>query len=177
MSVKWGKQKLEGVKLDTSEPVELFKAQLYTLTQVPPERQKIMGVKGGAVKARRQPAYRPLHPPRARRAPTNRLPRGHAACGARHSTLAQDNANWEDLKVKDGQVLMLMGTADKLPEPPAEKTVFVEVWPPGPSLSLLSPHLNLPWQDLPPAEIAAKNTNPGGLANLGNTCYLNSSLQ
>ena len=32
MNVKWGKQKLEGVKLDTSEPVELFKAQLYTLT-------------------------------------------------------------------------------------------------------------------------------------------------
>ena len=101
MNVKWGKQKLEGVKLDTSEPVELFKAQLYTLTQVPPERQKIMGVKGGAVKARRPPACRPLHPPRARRAPTPWPPRGHAACGARHSTLAQDNANWEDLKVKE----------------------------------------------------------------------------
>jgi hypothetical protein len=50
VSVKWGKQKFEGVELDTSAPVELFKAQLYALTQVPPERQKIMGVKGGTVK-------------------------------------------------------------------------------------------------------------------------------
>ena len=74
MSVKWGKQKLEGVALDTSEPVELFKAQLYALTQVPPERQKIMGVKGGAVKARLAPAARPTRArrmPHARRVPTS----------------------------------------------------------------------------------------------------------
>ena len=32
---------------------EVFKAQLYTLTMVPMERQKIMGVKGGTVKVRR----------------------------------------------------------------------------------------------------------------------------
>ena len=51
VTVKWGKQKLEGVILNQDEPVELFKAQLYALTQVPPERQKIMGVKGGPVKA------------------------------------------------------------------------------------------------------------------------------
>jgi hypothetical protein len=53
VTVKWGKQKFENVELDTSAPVELFKAQLYALTSVPPERQKIMGVKGGTVKARR----------------------------------------------------------------------------------------------------------------------------
>lgn len=118
VTVKWGKQKLENVEMDTAGPIELFKAQLYTLTQVPPERQKIMGVKGGPVK---------------------------------------DDANWQTLGVKQGQVLMLMGTADKLADPPPVATVFAE--------------------DLPAAEVASGSNNPGGLSNLGNTCYLNSSLQ
>eukprot|EP00967_Tisochrysis_lutea_P010547 scaffold12068_cov32-Tisochrysis_lutea.AAC.1 len=52
VTVKWGKQKFENIELDTAEPVEVFKAQLYALTAVPPERQKIMGVKGGFVKVR-----------------------------------------------------------------------------------------------------------------------------
>jgi ubiquitin carboxyl-terminal hydrolase 14 len=52
VTVKWGKQKFEDIELDTSEPVEVFRAQLYALTSVPPERQKFMGVKGGFVKVR-----------------------------------------------------------------------------------------------------------------------------
>ena len=47
--VKWGKNTYE-VELDTSESVETFKAQLFALTSVPIERQKIMGVKGGTLK-------------------------------------------------------------------------------------------------------------------------------
>lgn len=58
VTVKWGKQKLENIELDTSEPVEVFKAQLYALTSVPPERQKIMGVKGGFVKVRAPISFR-----------------------------------------------------------------------------------------------------------------------
>ena len=90
VNVKWGKQKFENVDLDTTAPVELFKAQLYALTQVPPDRQKIMGVKGGTVK---------------------------------------DDANWADLGVKPGQTLMLMGSAEKLADPPPEATVFAEDMP------------------------------------------------
>ena len=119
VNVKWGKQKFEGVELDTSAPVELFKAQLFALTQVPPERQKIMGVKGGSLK---------------------------------------DDADMSTLGIKAGQNLMLMGSADVLAAAPETPTVFAE--------------------DLPKESVDAMLTdNPGGLTNLGNTCYLNSSLQ
>lgn len=49
MSVKWQKELFTGVEIDTSQPPYVFKAQLYDLTGVPPERQKIM-VKGGLLK-------------------------------------------------------------------------------------------------------------------------------
>ena len=102
-----------------SSPVELLKAQLFALTQVPPERQKIMGVKGGTLK---------------------------------------DDADLATLGLKEGQNIMLMGSAEKVPEAPAVATVFAE--------------------DMPAIDVAAMETeNPGGIANLGNTCYLNSTLQ
>jgi ubiquitin carboxyl-terminal hydrolase 14 len=40
---------LDGIEIDVSLPPYVFKAQLYDLTGVPPERQKIM-VKGGLLK-------------------------------------------------------------------------------------------------------------------------------
>jgi ubiquitin carboxyl-terminal hydrolase 14 len=48
ISVKWGKE-AHNVDVDTSLPGLVFKNQMYSLTGVPPERQKIM-VKGGMLK-------------------------------------------------------------------------------------------------------------------------------
>lgn len=49
MSVKWQKEVFSNVEIDTSQTPYVFKCQLYDLTGVPPERQKIM-VKGGLLK-------------------------------------------------------------------------------------------------------------------------------
>lgn len=49
VNVKWGKEKFDAVELNTEEPPMVFKAQLFALTGVQPERQKVM-VKGGTLK-------------------------------------------------------------------------------------------------------------------------------
>ncbi len=46
VQVKWQKRLFEEVEVDTSQPPALFKMQLFSLSGVPPERQKIM-IKGG----------------------------------------------------------------------------------------------------------------------------------
>ena len=42
INLKWGKEQFKDVELNTSEPPIVFKAQIFALTNVPPERQKIM---------------------------------------------------------------------------------------------------------------------------------------
>lgn len=49
VNVKWGKEKLSDVELNTDEPPLLFKAQLFALCGVQPERQKLM-FKGSVIK-------------------------------------------------------------------------------------------------------------------------------
>ena len=51
VNVKHGKNKYE-LDMVVEEPVEVFRAQLFAVTGVPPERQKILGFKGGPLKVR-----------------------------------------------------------------------------------------------------------------------------
>ncbi|KAK9448871.1 uncharacterized protein V1518DRAFT_416546 [Limtongia smithiae] len=105
------------VLVDLDEPGEVFKYQLFSLTGVDPDRQKIL-VKGGQLK---------------------------------------DDADMKALGLKPNQALMMLGTAGELPKEPPVKTKFVE--------------------DMTDQQLALATKSPIGLQNLGNTCYLNSTLQ
>lgn len=117
--VKWQKETFKDVEVDTSQPALVFKGQLFALTGVAPERQKIM-VKGG---------------------------------------LLQDDHDWNKLGLKEGQRLMMMGSAEAVPEAPKDAPVFLE---------------DLPEED---QEAATNADYTAGLVNLGNTCYMNSTVQ
>lgn len=113
--------KLYDVELDPTATGETFKFQLYSLTGVEPERQKVL-VKGGQLK---------------------------------------DDTDLSKLNAKAGQTFMMMGTPSTEGASlvrPQEKVKFLE--------------------DMTEAEAARLDgATPAGLENLGNTCYLNSTLQ
>eukprot|EP01117_Protostelium_nocturnum_P003903 TRINITY_DN1516_c0_g1_i1.p1 TRINITY_DN1516_c0_g1~~TRINITY_DN1516_c0_g1_i1.p1 ORF type:complete len:490 (-),score=177.51 TRINITY_DN1516_c0_g1_i1:96-1565(-) len=120
VSVKWGKKKFDDIEIDVNEPPSIFKAQLYTLTGVLPERQKIM-VKGGMLK---------------------------------------DDGDWNKLGIKDGHTFMLIGSAETdIPKEPVERPKFLE--------DLTEDQANA----------LSQAQYPPGLVNLGNTCYMNSTVQ
>uniref|UniRef100_A0A8D3E8S7 Ubiquitin carboxyl-terminal hydrolase 14 n=1 Tax=Scophthalmus maximus TaxID=52904 RepID=A0A8D3E8S7_SCOMX len=116
MNVKWGKEKFDAVELNTEEPPMVFKAQLFALTGVQPDRQKVM-VKGGTLK----------------------------------------DDEWGNIKLKNGMTLLMMGSAEALPEEPAVRPMFVE--------------------DMTEEQLASAMELPCGLTNLGNTCYMNATVQ
>ncbi|KIH87499.1 ubiquitin carboxyl-terminal hydrolase 14 [Sporothrix brasiliensis 5110] len=108
------------VDVDVSEPGAIFKYQVFSLTGVQPENQKIL-IKGKQVK---------------------------------------DDTEMSSLGLKPAQAIMVLGQPGAAPvrfEAPKEKPRFVE--------------------DIDGNDAALHDNTPGGLTNLGNTCYLNASLQ
>lgn len=73
------------------------------------------------------------------------------------ATLKDDDWGPAKAKLKNGVMLLMMGSVDALPQGPVEKTVFME--------------------DMSESQLASALSVPSGLTNLGNTCYMNATVQ
>ncbi|CAG9127343.1 unnamed protein product [Plutella xylostella] len=117
VKVKWGKEMFPNVEANTDDEPVLFKAQIFALTGVQPERQKVV---------------------------------------CKGVTLRDDS--WGNFKLANNALVLVMGSKEEdVPAAPVEQTRFVE--------------------DMNESELASALDMPEGLINLGNTCYMNATVQ
>lgn len=122
VKVKWNKQEYV-LEIGLTEELGLLKTQLFSLTGVLPEKQKIL-LKGKVIN--------------------------------------KDDQTLNDIGVKPNTCLMMMGTAEELVET-YEEVKFVDDLTPEQKAKAYKDREGIPM--------------PVGLVNLGNTCYMNSTIQ
>eukprot|EP00808_Paulinella_micropora_P012226 g5098.t1 len=116
VTIKWQKETWKDVDVDIEAGLAEFQAKIFSLSLVPPARQKLI-CKGKMIK---------------------------------------DDDSLKTLK--KGAKIMLTGTADAVPTGPSKQVLFME--------------------DLSTAQQQSlQGHTSAGLNNLGNTCYMNSTLQ